>query len=412
MKRMLGLVIALPMLCGLPAAAAANEVSFTRDEIASILRHGPWPPPRVRDSSNQVSGNARASAFGERLFFDARLSVNGNIACANCHMPASGWADRRAMAAGLGQTQRNTLSVINAGFNRWFGWSGASDSLWAASLRPLLDRGEMGSAERHVAALVRRTPELACDYRGVFGRDPEADDESVFVNVGKALAAYQETLVSGRTPFDEFRDALARNDRAAAARYPLAAQRGARLFTGKGGCNTCHVGPHFTNGEFDKVGIPVRHADGTYDWGRYDGVKTVLASRFNLQSRYNDNPARAQAISTRHVALTVETYGAFKVPGLRNVSLTAPYMHDGSLAGLRDVVRHYSDIDEIKLHIAASHPHAELGEELPPRPAQVVPRTLNLTEKEMNDLVAFLETLTEPKPLMPNPAARRSAACR
>jgi cytochrome c peroxidase len=408
----LWLFVWLQMLCGSPVAVAADTApSFTRDEIAGILRHGPWPPPRVRDSSNHVSGNAQAVAFGERLFFDARLSINGKLACATCHVPASGWADRRAMAAGLGQTLRNTLSVINAGFNRWFGWSGASDSLWAASLRPLLDRGEMGSAERHVAALIRRTPELACDYRSTFGRDPEADDESVFVNVGKALAAYQETLVSARTPFDDFRDALARNDRATAARYPLAAQRGARLFTGKGGCNTCHVGPHFTNGEFDKVGIPVRHADGNHDWGRYDGVKTVLASRFNLQSRYNDNPARAQAISTRHVALTVETYGAFKVPGLRNISLTAPYMHDGSLANLLDVVRHYSEIDEVKLHIAASHPHAELGEELPSRPAQVVPRTLNLTEQEMNDLVAFLETLTEPRPMIPNPAAR-SAACR
>ena len=408
----LRLLPGLLLLCNLSTAPAREPVtSITRDEITGILKHGPWPPPRGRDSSNRVSGNLQAVAFGERLFFDRRLSANGRIACVTCHVPATGWTERQVTSTGIAPTLRNAQSVVNAAFGRWFGWSGASDSLWAASLRPLLDRAEMGSTERHVAALIRSTSELACHYRNTFGRVPEADDDGVFVNVGKALAAFQETLVSGRTPFDDFRDALARNDMAAAARYPPAALRGVRIFTGKGGCNTCHVGPHFTNGEFDKVGIAVRHGDGQFDWGRYDGIKTVLASRFNLQSRHNDNPTRANAISTRHVALTQEAYGAFKVPGLRNVSLTAPYMHDGSLANLRDVVRHYSEIDEIKLHIAASHPHAELGEELPSRPVQGVLRTLNLTEQEIRDLVAFLETLTEPRPLISSPVAK-PATCR
>lgn len=384
---------------------------FTPRERAAILSHGPWPAKLHPDSSNRVSALPAAAAFGEQLFFEPRLSLTGNISCATCHLPDSGWAEPRARATGIGQTRRNTPSVINSGFNRWFGWSGGTDSLWAASLRPLLDPLEMGNAERHAVALLRTDPRLACGYRAVFGATADGDDESAFANLGKALAAFQATLVSGRTPFDDFRDALARNDPVVAAQYPAAARRGLRLFIGKGQCNVCHIGPRFTNDEFDKVGIPVRAADGIYDWGRYDGIKAMLASRFNRRTRHNDDAAKANAVSTSHVALNVEAYGAFKVPGLRNVARTAPYMHDGSLATLGEVVRHYSEIDAVKLHIAAAHPHAEPGEELPPRPAESILRTLNLSGREIADLVAFLESLSERRPLR-RPEARGPAGCR
>jgi cytochrome c peroxidase len=407
---MLGAALLLPVVAW-PATSAKNALlPFTRDEVANILRHGPWPVRPQPDPSSRVSGNATAAAFGAQLFFDARLSVNGQVSCASCHVPGYGWSDQRARAVGLSETRRNTPSVLNSAFNRWFGWSGASDSLWAASLRPLLDPLEMGNAERHAANVVRSDPQLACGYRQVFGRVPGGEDERLFVEIGKALAAFQETLITGRTPFDDFRDALARNDKVAAARYPLAAQRGLRIFVGKGSCNVCHLGPNFSNGEFDKVGIPVRGADGIFDWGRYDGIKAVLASRFNQRSRHNDDPVRAEGTSTRQVALIAEAYGAFKVPGLRNVALSAPYMHNGSLATLRDVVRHYSEIDAVKLHIAASHPHVEIGEELPPRPAESVLRTLNLKEGEIADLVAFLESLTERRPLM-RPSVAKVPGC-
>lgn len=385
-------------IAGLPSAEAAGsnaDLRWSASERAAILSHGPWPPRLQRDASNRVSAKPEAIRFGAGLFFDPRLSLDGRIACGTCHDPASGWSDGRARAIGLEQTPRNTKSVLDARFNRWFGWSGASDSLWSASLRPMLDPREMGSAERHVTRLVRSTPDLECGYRSAFGRAPPADDETLFVDIGKALAAYQETLVSGRSAFDDFRDALARGDRAAAARYPLAAQRGLRLFIGAAGCNTCHLGPGFSNKEFDKVGIAVRSERGTYDWGRYDGIKTLQASRFSRLSRHNDDATRADTVSTKHVALDTEAYGAFAVPGLRNVALTAPYMHDGSLTTLADVVRHYSQIDEVKLHIAAAHPHAEPGEPLPPRPAQSPLRTLDLAAEQIDDLVAFLRTLTE-----------------
>ena len=397
--------------CACAAAPGKGVLPFSPQEIEDILRHGPWPPPLARDASNRVSGKREAVEFGARLFFDSRLSIQGNIACSSCHIPEFGWSDRRALAVGLEETDRNTKSILNARFNRWFGWSGASDSLWAASIRPLFDPREMGNAERHVAALVRAAPDLACGYRSAFGHAPPADDETLIVDIGKALAAFQETLVTGRTPFDDFRDALARGDSRTAARYPLAAQRGLQLFIGSARCGICHVGPHFTNGEFDKTGIAVRDTRGRFDWGRYDGIKTLQAGRFNLLSRYNDERSRASAISTRHVVLDPETYGAFKVPGLRNVALTAPYMHNGTLASLRDVVRHYSEIDEAKLAIAASSPHAEPNDLFTRPPRGSVLQTLNLTEAQVSDLVAFLETLTERRPLV-----RRSApgvvACR
>jgi len=401
---------ALLLCSGIPAYAD-GVLAFSRAEIAAIRQHGPWPPLIRSDASNRVSGNPRAAEFGAQLFFDTRLSTTGAISCASCHVPESGWSDGRAVAVGLQETERHTKSVVNARFNRWFGWSGAADSLWAASLRPLLDTREMGGAERHVAALVRTQPDLSCRYRLAYGNPPPADDEALFADIGKALAAFQESLVSGRTPFDDFRDALIRGDHKAAARYPIAAQRGLRLFIGSAKCNVCHLGPQFTNGEFDKTGIPVGTAGGRFDWGRYDGIKTVLASRFNRLTPHNDDRSGANAVSTQHVVLNLEAYGAFKVPGLRNVALTAPYMHNGSLASLRDVVTHYSGIDAVKLHLAVPQPHAEPGEPIAQRAADSILRPLNLSSAQIDDIVAFLETLTEKRPLLRRPAPASVHEC-
>ena len=131
---------ALLLCSGIPAHAD-GILAFSRAEIAAIRQHGPWPPPLTSDASNRVSGNPRAVEFGARLFFDPRLSTTGAISCASCHVPESGWSDGRAVAVGLQETERHTKSVVNARFNRWFGWSGTADSLWAASLRPLARSG-------------------------------------------------------------------------------------------------------------------------------------------------------------------------------------------------------------------------------------------------------------------------------
>jgi cytochrome c peroxidase len=347
---------------------------FTKEEIAKILQHGPWPPPERRDPSNRVSGKREAIAFGEKLFFEPRLSGTGSVLCATCHAPWRQFQDARPRGFGLQEVDRNTPTILNVHLYRWYGWDGAHDSLWSQSLRPLLDPREMNASALHVAGVVRKI--FSKDYEAAFGRAVPGDDESVLVDVGKAMAAFQETLVSGRTPFDDFRDALARGD---SSSYGEKEKRGLKIFVGKGNCSTCHFGPHFTNGEFADTGVPFFAGKGRVDSGRHTGIQKLKASPFTLLGRYNDDPARGTATGTRHVELQHRNFGEFRVPGLRNVALTAPYMHNGSLATLRDVVRHYSDLNEERLHADGER----------------VLRPLRLTQAEVEDLVAFLESLTE-----------------
>ena len=128
------------------------------------------------------------------------------------------------------------------------------------------------------------------------------------------------------------------------------------------------------------------------DWGRYEGIKRLRASRFNLLGAYNDDPARAPGTSTRHVALIPQAFEQFKVPTLRNVALTAPYMHNGHLATLADVVRHYSEIDVTLLHVAHVYIDSLVPEAVP---TDTLLKPLKLTPQEISDVVAFLATLTD-----------------
>jgi cytochrome c peroxidase len=377
-------LLALVLLLGSAAApAAADGPVFEPAEIRRILAHGPWPPPPARDPSNRVSGQPAAIALGERLFFDPRLSRSGAMSCATCHVPGQAWADGRPRGVGSAVLDRNTPSLWNVGRQRWFGWDGAGDSLWAQNVRPLLDPMEMAASAAHVAAVIRSDPSLACGHERAFGPGAaSAADEAVLVDAGKALAAFLETLTSGRTAFDAFRDALAAGDHAAAGRYPAAARRGLKLFVGRGHCSLCHVGPAFTNGEFHDVGVPYLVAPGRVDPGRHGGITRLRASRFSLLGPWNDDASGQAATKTRHVDLLHRNWGEFKVPGLRNAAHTAPYMHDGRLASLRDVARHYSELDEERLHADGER----------------ILRPLRLAPGEVDDLVAFLETLSDGSP--------------
>src|SRR5262245_33116143 len=198
-------VLAAVSLVG-PAASAPDVVGFDPTEVRRILQHGPWAPPLSRDPSNRSSGNPEAIALGSRLFFDPRLSSNGAIACASCHVPERAWTDGRSRAVGLERLDRNTPTILDTARHRWFSWDGRSDSLWSQSVKPILDPREMGASALHVARLVRGDAEIGCLYAKTY-REPALDDERVLVNVGKALAAFLETVGSGRAPFDEFRDA-------------------------------------------------------------------------------------------------------------------------------------------------------------------------------------------------------------
>jgi cytochrome c peroxidase len=366
----------------LHGAAAAQLLDFSARERQQIASLGPWPPPSARDPSNRASGNPQAIALGARLFFDARLSPSGYIACVSCHQPDRGWTDGKPRAHGLADLPRNTPALANLRLHRWYGWGGGADSLWMASLRPLLDPREFDSSAAAVARIYVRDPDLACMYQRAFGRSPtgrRAAPELVLVDTAKALAAFQETLVTGRTPFDDFRDALAGGDDAAAARYPLAAQRGLKLFIGRGNCIACHNGPNFSNGEFADVGVPFFTGPGQVDPGRHDDLQRLRASPYNLLGRHSDDAGKASAQPTRLAVLEPRHWGEFKVPSLRNVAVAAPYMHNGSVPTLRDAVLHYSTLDESRIHSSA----------------QPLLRALRLAEDEVDALVAFLGSLTD-----------------
>jgi len=385
--------IGLLTLLLVAATGIAHAIDFTPQEVRAVLRHGPWPASWKPDPSNRVSGNPEAITLGEKLFFEPRLSTKGGVLCATCHVPYRGWQDGRARGMGHAEVDRNTQSLLDVRWNRWFGWDGAGDSLWAQSIRPLLDAREMGGDASHAVKFVRSDTEYVCRYRRAFGAEPPADDERLLVDIGKALAAFQETLVSGRAPFDDFRDALERGDAAKIASYPAAAQRGLKIFVGKGNCNQCHVGAAFSNGEFHDIGISHFIRRGEVDAGRHGGIQRLKASRFNLLGRYNDDTSGSAAIKTKHVAIDHRNFGEFKVPALRNVAQTAPYMHSGRLATLTEVVRHYSELNIDRLHADG----------------EAILKPLKLSEQEVADLVAFLESLTEHQSAIPE--RRPFSAC-
>lgn len=379
---------AVPRVVSLACAAACfigcahaddAPVQFTEEEIARIVAHGPWPPPATRDPSNRVSGEPYAIDLGRRLFFDPRFSPNGYVACVACHQPDRAFTDTLPRAHALAPVDRNAQALANLRLQRWYGWGGTSDSLWMQTVRPILDPRELGSSAEVVAHGMRTGDGMACRYQLAFKRPVPADDELVLVDVAKALAAFQETLTTGRTPFDEFRDTLARGDQAGQARYPEEAKRGLRIFIGRGNCFVCHSGPNFSNGEFHDNGVPFFIRPGVVDPGRYEGIRNVRASPFNLLGQYNDDKSRATAQATRYVQLEHRNWGEFRTPSLRNVAVTAPYMHDGRFPTLRDVLRHYSELDEDRLHADGER----------------ILRRLNLNPSEINDLLAFLQTLTD-----------------
>ncbi|MSP49641.1 MAG: c-type cytochrome [Alphaproteobacteria bacterium] len=391
MRRVAAVLSALLALA-MAEPRAAELLDFSAAEIARILRHGPWPQPFAADPGNRVSGNRDAVALGRALFFETRLAPDRTLSCATCHEPALAWSDGRPRSQGRVALTRNAPSLLDVRLKRWFGWDGGHDTLWSMSLRPIVDPKEIGGSAYGIADLLRGDPTLSACYARAFGRGADGiEAEALAVDAAKALAAFQETLDSPRTPFDGFRDALGRGDVEAAARLPVAAQRGTRLFVGRGNCAVCHLGPAFTNGEFHDIGIPY-FTPGGDDGGRHEGIKTLRESRLTLLGPWNDDPARATGAATRHVDPQHRNFGEFRVPSLRNAARTAPYMHNGSLATLRDVIRHYSDFDPERLH----------GD------GEAILTPLKLDDAEIDDLAAFLDSLSSE---IPGPDLSAGARC-
>ncbi|MDI3340652.1 MAG: cytochrome c peroxidase [Sphaerobacter sp.] len=404
---LLGIAAVLVIVAAASSYARWSRPAWTAEErqILEELWIGSLPelPP---DPSNAVADDPRAVALGHRLFFDTRFSRNGQVACATCHQPARAFSDGRPRGQGVGTTDRRTQTLIGAAYSPWQFWDGRKDSQWAQALGPLESPVEHGGTRTQYARLIAE--HYRAEYEAIFAplpadaelqRLPEAagpvadpaaraaweamrpEDRDlvtrIYVNMGKAIAAYLRQIRPGASRFDAYVEALRRGDEAGMAAALSADEvAGLRLFIGKAGCTECHSGPLFTNHEFHNVGVPAA-AGLPADRGRALGAAQVLADEFNCTSPYSDARPEdcAELRFLKHDAPELE--GAFKTPTLRNVAERAPYMHAGQFATLRDVLDHYNRV------LAAAVGHSEL-------------QPLHLSETELAQLEAFLRALSAP----------------
>ena len=363
--------------------AATDKVVFSVEEQARIRLHGPWPVPVPPDPGNEYSGLAWAEEAGRLLFSDSGLSGNNAISCASCHQVKSGFSDRRAVAIGSKVHFRNTQTLLNAGLQKWFGWDGGTDSLWAATLRPLLSNIEMDNSVQGIATYLRQAPQYKTYLQRRVNDERVAlsalSDAEVAVKAAKFVAAYVRTIASGVTPFDKFRDALAQGNSIDERDFSLSARRGLKLFTGSANCHVCHYGANFSNGEFHDIGRPFFIGRGQIDTGRYSGIQRLRSDPYRLSGIFNGTDNRREIRKTQSVKLSRADWGRWRTPTLRNLVDTSPYMHDGSIATLRGVIDAYADIDTDRLHSEG----------------ESILKPLDLSERQRDDLVAFLRALSQ-----------------
>lgn len=361
-------------------------------------------PPLTPDPSNRYGDDPRAAALGARLFFDTRLSVDGTVACATCHVPTRQFQDDQPLGQGVGTTNRRTMPLAGAAYSPWLFWDGRKDSLWAQALGPLESPVEHGGTRTQYVrvlwehyrpeyeALFGPLPDLndSARFPSIAGTVPEpvaraaweamapADREAVtlaFANLGKAIAAFERQLPPSPSRFDTYVEVLLLNDVAAmqAALSPDEVA-GLRIFIGRGQCINCHNGPLLTNNDFHNTGVPA--APGLpQDLGRATGLPLAQADEFNCLSRYSDaQPGDCGELRFAKADAHLQTR-QFKPPSLRGVAERPPYMHAGQLATLRAVLEHYNQAP------AAPAGHSEL-------------RPLGLSERELGQLEAFLHSLS------------------
>jgi cytochrome c peroxidase len=281
--------------------------------------------------------------LGRRLFFDSRLSRDGRRSCGTCHIAARAFTDGRPVARAPGGQagRRNVPTLVNRAWGRSFFWDGRFPTLEDQVLAPIFNPLELGGSVEAVTTLARSASYVR-DFRRVFSANPTPTE------IAQALAAYVRTIVSGESPFDHFLSGRP------SALGP-SAERGMRLFN-RAGCSGCHSGALFTDEAFHNTGIAWRRLPST------DGIDAALPT----------DPGRASVTGLER------DRGAFKTPTLRNVTETAPYMHDGSVATLTDVVEFYN---------GGGRANPSLDHRI---------RPLGLTAAERADLVAFLGALTGP----------------
>jgi cytochrome c peroxidase len=300
-----------------PSGLDALKAQYRRPATIPFPKDNPYTPEKA--------------ALGKKLYFDPRLSVTSAQSCASCHSPGFGWGDGLAVGVGHGMAKlgRHSPTVINAAWSAIFMWDGRLPTLEDQALGPIQSPGEMNMKLDQLMERLATIPEYKPMFDAAFpgeGMKPKT--------LAQAIATYERTVVSERAPFDAW---IEGNEKAISEE----AKRGFALFNEKAQCATCHEGWNFTNEGFQDIGLPSK------DVGRGEYLPGV-----------------------------VKMQHAFKTPGLREIGRRSPYMHDGSLATLEQVVEHYD----------------QGGVDRPSRSDLM--RPLKLTAQEKADLVAFLKTLS------------------
>lgn len=361
-------------------------------------------PPIPVDHSNIVSDNIKAAEFGYRLFFDNRLSANGQISCATCHSPERFFTDGVKLAEGAKTGIRNTMSIIGTAYSPWLFWDGRKDSLWSQALSPLENDLEHAGTRMQYVHFISQDRKYREMYESLFGPLPKFSDTSrfpkaagpvknkewndawqsmtqedqntvtnVFANIGKSIAAYERLLQPGPSRFDLYIKGLFSNEENNLDTLNKNELAGLQLFIGKAQCINCHNGPLFTNNEFHNTGV-LSSPGMLPSMGRVIGVRTVKADPFNCLGRFSNADDKGCAELT-YAKTGDELIGTHKVPSLRNVAQTAPYMHAGQINTLAEVIEHYN------LAPVAMIGHNEA-------------KSLDLNKKEKKQLEAFLHTLS------------------
>jgi cytochrome c peroxidase len=292
-----------------------------------------FPQPEIPEDNQLTSARV---ALGKMLFFDPILSQDSTISCGSCHNPAYSFSDNAALSVGVNGQKgtRNAMPLVNLAWSSAFMWDGGIPSLELQVLAPLTNHVEMNLPISEAIERLKKHPVYPALFKKAYNREP--DDYSLF----RAIAAYERTLISGNSRYDQYfyqgkKDALTESE-----------INGMNLFfSDRLHCSSCHSGVNFTNGTFQNTGLYVEYAD---------------PGRNLITGMESDK-------------------GKFKVPTLRNIELTAPYMHDGSIATLEDVIKHYLSGGKYNRN---KSPHVHF-------------HFVGLTDQEIQDVVNFLKTLTD-----------------
>ena len=321
-------------------------------------------------------------ALGKKLFEDKRFSSTGEVSCATCHAEEKAFTDSPlSVSEGIQKLTgtRNSPTVVNAVYFETMFWDGRSPSLEDQAMHPPINPVEMGLKDHQpIVDIVRSDPEYVKAFEAVFGK---SGDAITMDEVTKAIAAFERTLVAGNSPFDRYfyggeEDALT-----------PAQKRGFDLFANKGRCVSCHVIEQtqalFTDNRFHNIGVGINDIQDDVPGLAHEFLKAeATASEVDVEVLTNNKTSELGRFA---VTRDFDGLGGFKTPTLRNVDVTAPYMHDGSLGTLDDVVQHYNnggvtnEGDPVNDFLSGGI------------------RPLGLTDEEINDLVAFMKALTSPE---------------